>query len=204
MDIHNRDSNKPSSRRRCLKTFGLTSVAMAALPSRWTTPVVNSVVLPAHAMTTLTDPSCGPLVAEPVNDMIGMVVTATEVQGPITVPLAAGAFSGTESSILGACANGDPQRQEVTFTGIIDSVNSQITGTLDIDIFCGTLLVCEQRTTFTASQTPIVAADDLGAYQGALIGTLSCCEQSASVLSLPINGRSLIRQQPSLTRMKIV
>jgi len=178
-------------RRQWLKTLGLTSVAAGALPSQWTKPVINHIVLPAHAQTSST---CGAFIEEPVNDIIGMVVTATEVQGPITVSLAAGAFSGTESNIVGACANGDPQRQEVTFTGSIDSTNSQITGTLDIDIFCGDLLVCQQRTTYTATQTPIVAADDLGTYQGALTGTLSCCEQSASVLSLPINGRSLIRQ----------
>lgn len=186
------DKNKQiNHRRQWLKTVGVTGVAAAALPSRWTTPVINSIVLPAHAQTST---ACGVFIDEPVNDMIGMVVTATEVQGPITVPLAAGAFSGSESSILGNCANGDPQRQEVSFTGTIDSANNQIAGTLDIDIFCGTLLVCQQRTTYNAMQTPIVTADDLGAYQGALTGTLSCCGQSASVLSLPLNGRSLIRQ----------
>jgi len=187
------DISIKKTRRHWLKASCAISVVATALPNRWVTPVISSVVLPAHAMTSN---ACGNFVAEPVNDMIGMVVTATEVQGPITLPLTIATstnFSGSESTNIGTCANGDQQRQDVSFTGNIDSVANQITGTLDIDIFCGSLLVCQQSTTYVVDQIPAVMGDDAGAYQGQLTGTLSCCEQSASILSLPLNGRSLIR-----------
>ncbi len=49
-------SNKSSQRRKTLKTIlltgGATAVVTKALPREWTRPIVDSVVLPAHAQTT--------------------------------------------------------------------------------------------------------------------------------------------------------
>lgn len=169
-------------RRDWLKTAGTTGAVgalVSALPTQWTKPVLNSVLLPAHAMTS----ACGVFVEQQVSDVITIVVTSTEVQGPITLPLLTPTtFSGTQSSVLGTCSNGEPQRQEVSFVGTIDSANSQITGTLAIDIFCGSLLVCQQRTSYVATQMPLVMGVDTGSYQGALTGTFSCCEQSMGLL----------------------
>ena len=45
------NDNKNVSRRRALKVLGLGGavVATLALPSKWTRPVVESIVVPAHA-----------------------------------------------------------------------------------------------------------------------------------------------------------
>ena len=49
-------SNKSSQRRKTLKTIlltgGATVAVTKALPHKWTKPIVDSVVLPAHAQTT--------------------------------------------------------------------------------------------------------------------------------------------------------
>jgi len=44
-------------RRRLLKTAVIGSAATVAMPDKWTRPVVDSVLLPAHAATTMTDSS---------------------------------------------------------------------------------------------------------------------------------------------------
>ena len=180
------------TRRRWIKTTSVTSAALIVMPMAWRKPLINSVLLPAHAMTSQ---SCGNFIEQPVNDVINIVITATDAQGPISVPLITANFSGEESSVLGACSNGEVQRQDILFSGVIDSVNSQITGALSISIYCGDLLICQQDTTYVADQQPIVNGGDEGAYQGALVGTLSCCEESLNVLSLPVKGRSLTSLQ---------
>ena len=45
------DNNKDISRRRALKVLGLGGVVAAtiALPGKWTRPIVESIVVPAHA-----------------------------------------------------------------------------------------------------------------------------------------------------------
>ena len=185
------------NRRDWLKTAGTTGAVgslISVLPAQWTKPVLNSLLLPAHAMTS----ACGVFVEQPVSDVINFVVTSTEVQGPITLPLLTSTtFSGTQSSVLGTCSNGEPQRQEVSFAGTIDSANNQTTGTLSIDIFCGSLLVCQQRTRYVATQTPLMVGVDTGSYQGALTGTFSCCEQSMGLLRVAatqgLEGLSLLR-----------
>lgn len=45
--------NIPSSRRAVLKSVALSGAALSVLPSTWTKPVVNSVLLPAHAQTSV-------------------------------------------------------------------------------------------------------------------------------------------------------
>ena len=180
-----------SSRRRYLKTLGLSSMVLTALPSHWVKPVINSVILPTHAMTSTL--GCGPQVVEPLTDVISLFITPTEVQGPIVVDRTLMSFSGVEQTTLGVCSNGAQQNQTARFEGQIDIVLGVATGTLDVDLFCGDLLVCEQRTSFSATQVPAISGDGLGAYEGSLTGTLSCCEDSMNILQT-LNGLSIIRQ----------
>jgi len=55
------------NRRKLLTTIGLTAAATAAAPRQWSKPIINAVVLPAHAQTScMTDSSIGgPLLGNP-------------------------------------------------------------------------------------------------------------------------------------------
>jgi hypothetical protein len=44
---------KNDDRRKLLSVLGLTSVAVVAAPAQWVTPVINAVMLPAHAQTSV-------------------------------------------------------------------------------------------------------------------------------------------------------
>ncbi len=67
--------NKNDSRRKLLKSIAVGSGAVAAgsaIPKKWSKPLVDSVVLPAHAQTTGC-PSCsGPEQSEPYNSSLDM------------------------------------------------------------------------------------------------------------------------------------
>ena len=43
-----------TDRRKLLQIIGISSVAVAAVPSKWSKPVIDAVVLPAHAQTSCT------------------------------------------------------------------------------------------------------------------------------------------------------
>ncbi|MBT8116096.1 MAG: hypothetical protein KJP04_11975 [Arenicella sp.] len=62
----NTTSNK--DRRKLLSLIGITGIAAGSVPTAWVTPVINSVVLPAHAQTSVcvTDTQVGgPLIGHP-------------------------------------------------------------------------------------------------------------------------------------------
>ncbi len=60
MTEHLKPENKapetaPDSRRRLLKLLGLGGAAAVIMPERWSKPVIDSVILPAHAQGTGVD-----------------------------------------------------------------------------------------------------------------------------------------------------
>ena len=161
-------------RRKALLTVALGGSAIATAPQKWTTPIINSVVLPAHAQTS----TCSGTETEPVNEPILITVTATEINGPVVVSWdgITTTFAGEETTALSStCIDGSVSEQVVTFNGTIDSANNQITGELNTIQYCGDVVVCEQITTYVANQDPAVAGDDLGVYTGTAVGTISCC-----------------------------
>ena len=177
MSAMNKHKNTLKSRRQCLLMVSSVTGASIAMPTSWVKPVVNSMLLPAHAQSsTMPTLSCSEIIVEPIRSNIEIQVMATEVIGPIMVNLITPTrFSGSESIIAGTCNNGEVMRQEVLFEGEIDTANNQITGLLEVDVFCGNEVACEQRSTFTSVQTPVNPGVDLGDYLGTLNGTSSCC-----------------------------
>ena len=169
-----------SKRQTLISILALGSVH-TALPGKWVNPLVKVIVLPAHAMTSTEtgDPgssNCSGFDTQAVDEPISITVTEAEIRGPIVVPLEGNSFSGEQSSSAGLCGpDNEELTQVVTFNGVIDSIANQITGEFNVIQFCGDALACEQITSFTASQNPVVSDSDLGEYQGQVIGTLRCC-----------------------------
>ncbi len=175
-------SEAPSRRKLITAVAGLGLVS--TLPKEWSKPLINSVLVPAHAQTSPEVPEvpevpdgCSGFETEPIAEPIVITVSATQIIGPIIIertdPLAFDGFQ--ESETTTSCSATDNFSEEITFDGTIDSANNEITGNFILRQFCGDALVCEQITTYTASQTPAVAGDDLGTYNGTASGTLRCC-----------------------------
>jgi len=163
--------NMRLNRRNVLLSMFASGAGLASLPQRWTKPLVNAVVAPAHAQT-----SCSGFEVEPIDQPIDITLTADEVRGPIIANRDGSAsFNDTQTLTNGTCNNGAAFSQEVTFSGTIDLANNQITGDLLIRQFCGDDLFCEQVSTYTAQQMPADASTELGTYQGRVIGTQTCC-----------------------------
>lgn len=69
-----RNDTRPAARRRLLTTLGAGAAASAALPTRWTKPIADSVLLPAHAQTSSVEPPPTSPV-EPPLPCVGFAVT---------------------------------------------------------------------------------------------------------------------------------
>ena len=68
----NNNKDAKASRRKFLAFGGATTLGIAAVPGSWTKPVINSVVLPAHAQTSMcmADTTVGgPLLGHPSGAM---------------------------------------------------------------------------------------------------------------------------------------
>lgn len=155
-------------RRKALQYGLLGGTIAAVLPAKWATPIVNAVVLPAHAQTS----AC---TVETISESISIQVSSTQIEGPITVSRNGNSFNGTESSDVGACGNNQRLTVRVEFSGTIDSSNNEITGELNIRQSCGTELVSEQISSYRASQSPAQNNNDEGNYTGTVTGTLETC-----------------------------
>jgi hypothetical protein len=163
-----------SNKRQALAILG--SLAASSLLTRsWYQPIINSVVLPAHAQTSFAS-ECSGVEVEPVDQPISITVTDTEIRGPIVVVRNGLDFVGEQTSIVGQCGpNNDDLIQTVTLSGTIDSALNSISGEFDVRQVCAGELACEQITTYVANQQPAINGDDLGEYQGRVVGTLECC-----------------------------
>ncbi|MFQ3244492.1 MAG: hypothetical protein ACI9SP_001123 [Arenicella sp.] len=156
------------NRREILKASIGSGAVLVAMPSKWTSPVMNSIILPAHAQTSGSTSS-------PVNESISIDITATEISGPIVIARSgSSSFSGSETVLVGQCKGTSDLSLRVDFSGTLDSANSQITGAITLTQRCGSDLVCEQLSTFTVTQSPLDLGSDIGNYTGTLTGTLVC------------------------------
>lgn len=155
-------------RRKALRYGLLGGTFAVVLPSKWAKPIVNSVILPAHAQTS----AC---TVETINESITIQVSATQIEGPITLARNGNSFNGTESRDVGACGTNQRLTVLVEFSGTINSNNNEITGELTIRQSCGTDLVSEQISTYRATQSPAQANNDEGNYSGTVTGTLETC-----------------------------
>lgn len=153
--------------------LGLGSVAM--LPKNWATPVVNCIVLPAHAATSTG--LCSGFRVEPVTGVLTIEVTDTQVRGPVVAPRNVNDFAVTVNEVvdpIGLSVTNVDQR--TIFTGSIDLATNTISGDLNVLQTCDGQLVCEQIATFSTSLTSPVMANAEGQYDGTLTGELTCCE----------------------------
>lgn len=164
------------SRRQSVKAITSIGLVSGLIAQQWSKPLITALILPAHAQTSDDSGSCSDVEAQQVNEPIFITVTATEVRGPVVAQLSGTSFSVQETIDQGMCAeNTQSQTQTTEFSGRIDSVSNLITGDFLIRQFCGTTLICEQISVFTATQIVPTTNNDIGDYAGQVIGTLTCC-----------------------------
>ena len=157
-------------RRDALKSVAATTIALSTLPKNWTKPLLGAVVIPAHAQT-----SCSGFTTTQVNESLTLTVTDTMISGPIDAIRTANNFSQIETTDVGGCRDNETLSARVEFSGTIDSANNSISGEINILQNCGADFVCEQISTFTATQN-MPSSSDNGDYTGTVIGTLRCCD----------------------------
>jgi len=145
---------------------------LSGLGNSWVKPVINTVILPAHAQTSAS--ACSGFTNTAVNETLTVVVTATEIQGPITVSRNGITFSGESQLEDPGCRPGETLVSDITFTGRIDSSSDSIEGDLIISQTCNGDFVSEQITSFNLIQSP-VSSDIEGTYTGTLSGSIRRC-----------------------------
>lgn len=168
------NEQRTQDKRKTLGVIATLGVTALALPTRWQSPLINSVIVPAHAQTSF-PASCSGFETEPVSEPISITVSDTEIRGPVVVARAGNQFSTTVTNNAGTCSDSSARTEVIEFSGTIDSATNTITGEFNVTQFCGDALACEQLTTYTATQVTPVPGDDLGDYQGQVNGTLRCC-----------------------------
>lgn len=157
-------------RRDALKGAIVATGTLAVLPKQWSRPIVNTVLLPAHAQT-----SCSGFTTTTVNESLTLTVTDSSVSGPIIATRSGNTFNQTESTDVGGCRNGNTLNTRVDFSGTINSTNNSISGDINILQTCGGEFVCEQLSSFSVIQTPANLGSN-GSYEGTVSGTLRCCD----------------------------
>lgn len=163
-----------SEKRKSLLLLAGTGAAVS-LDSQWVKPVVNCIVLPAHAATSTG--VCSSFLTETVSGVITIEVSDTQVIGPLVANRNGNAFSLTVDQVvnpIGLSINEVDQR--TVFSGSIDASTNQVNGELSVLQTCDGQLVCEQLTTFSVTLIGAPAANAIGQYQGQLSGTLRCCQ----------------------------
>ena len=114
------DKKSSEKRRKLLKSIAAGSGAIVAgksLPDSWSKPVVDSVILPAHAQTSPAAPPAPP--APPVSGLTGIFITTEQ----ITADSSAG---GTVDLAIAVCS--DIVNTVATVTGVVGSVQVNETG----------------------------------------------------------------------------
>jgi hypothetical protein len=156
--------------------LALSGVAVSAsLPKQWTKPIVNCIVIPAHAATSAA--VCSGFVTEAVNGIITVQVTDTQAIGPLAANRIANDFSVVIDEIVSpAGLNVQNVDQRTVFSGFIDIGVNEIRGELTVLQICDGQFVCEQITTYTVALSSAILANGVGQYDGQLSGTLRCCQ----------------------------
>jgi len=176
MSNSNNETPASESRRKLLKSLaagGGVATTLVALPERWTRPVVDAVLIPAHAQTSI---ACNPSdLVEQILPIIGatLTTTATTVTGPITVPRTDNTFSGS-GEVAAVCPGGsEPGTLFVTeFSGTI-AANTSATANITGYLVCGGVTVCTLSYVLTGGFT--AGADPDATYSMAGNLTQSCC-----------------------------
>ena len=177
------DNNKPSdksikARRKLLKTLiagggAATTVGATGLviPKQWIKPVVDSVMLPAHAQTT----GCLELVDSTTFTGIPANTTPTTVEFiGTTVPRSGNGFVGQEQFDIGPCPGGlGAGVQTIALSGNIDVDNNTIIGTWVLTVTCNGIIFFRQVFEFSG---PRVSGDDnTGTYSTSGTVTIEVC-----------------------------
>jgi hypothetical protein len=176
--MNNSDNKKPASasRRRLLKSVaagGGVATTLTALPQSWTRPVVDAVLVPAHAQTSI---GCNPsdLVEQilPGGMSVTLITTATTVEGPIQVARAGNTFSG-QGAIASPLCPGEPGTFFIAdFSGTIVP-NVSATANITAYLVCGGVTVC--TLTAVLSGDYVSGADPDATYDLGGDFSGSCC-----------------------------
>ncbi len=149
--------------------------AAASIDSQWIKPVVNCIVLPAHAATSTG--VCSSFVTESVSGVITIEVSDTQVTGPVAASRNGNTFTVTVDQVVNPIGlSVDEVDQRTVFSGSINTSTNQVSGELSVLQTCDGQLVCEQLSTFLVDLVGTPTANALGQYQGQLSGTLRCCQ----------------------------
>ncbi len=163
-----------SDKRKSLLTLAGVGV-IASVDSQWVKPVVNCIVLPAHAATS--SGVCSGFVTESVSGVITVEVSDTQVIGPVAASRNINAFAVTVNQVVNPVGLSVSEvDQRTVFSGSIDASTNQISGELSVLQTCDGQFVCEQLTTFVVDLIGAPMANAVGQYQGQLSGTLRCCQ----------------------------
>ena len=149
------------SRRKLLKSIAAGSGAIVAgknLPESWSRPVVDSVMLPAHAQTS---PQCeqNPLsfTAEfgwddySGDDVLFSVNPGFDGASDTAVLGAGGTFGGSLFAAGGNCANGNPVEQDGTYNGTLITNTGAVSGSFTHRILCGGTVICTASGNFSGT-----------------------------------------------------
>ncbi|MBL4671618.1 MAG: hypothetical protein JKX81_05120 [Arenicella sp.] len=163
----------PAKRKSLLALSGV--AVSASLAQQWTKPIVNCIVIPAHAATSAA--VCSSFAIEAVNGLITIQVTDTQAIGPLAANRVANDFSVLVDEVVSpAGLNVQNIDQQTVFSGLIDTGANEIRGELTVLQSCDGQLVCEQIASYTVALSTAVLANGVGQYDGQLSGTLRCCQ----------------------------
>ena len=188
-----KDKNTEESRRKLLKSIAIGSgvvIAGKSLPESWSRPVVDSVMLPAHAETSPAEPTDP---AEPA-DPAGCSTTPASTTQPLSLTDIPGADLGIPDSGNGTFTipNVNPPSGNCTDTttlaGTVSTNTVVVSGgggggtrtaviTLVFDITCGGIPTCTYSYLLNATEQS--QGTNVWDYSGD--ATLTCCEDRQTV-----------------------
>ena len=175
MTMKIKPNSKNLARRDLLKILSVGGVAISAksLPEKWARPMVDSILLPAHAqMSPILPGSC---TVDPVTVNIPsfapFIVAGTTVtfSGSSTGTLVGTSFTISDTFSVGTCLDGSPITTNFTVTGAIDlsTTPDSITATITGEVLCGGVPTCTDTGTVTSVKTAGVEGATDGTYVNA-------------------------------------
>lgn len=203
-------STSNRARRRLLKAIaggGGLAYSNAALPRNWSRPVIDSVVLPAHAQTTgVTDTTSGPDRPNrpgPVtcsgtpncqqdvfpNPLVRMTWSGTELSFEVnpgsldgsvgnTSIAGNGDFSGTGNAIFSCVGGSANGRLPLEIEGNLDVATGAVTGSFVMTILCDSAQICVVCGSFSGTLSENVEGEPT------VSGVASeCCPNSSQVIT---------------------
>jgi hypothetical protein len=159
------DKKSSEKRRKLLKSIAAGSSAIIAgksLPENWSRPVVDAVMLPAHAQTSpAPEPQCeqNPLsfTAEfgwndgSGEDVLFVLNPGFDGASDTAALGAGGTFGGSLYASGGNCANGNPVEQDGTYNGTLNTTTGAVSGSFTHRILCGGTVICTASGNFSGT-----------------------------------------------------